>query len=38
VENVLPNFTIKFDNNGHDSGNGSDTTDMELFISNFIPL
>lgn len=40
VENVIDNFTIKFDNNGcnGDSGSGSDTTDVESFISNFIPL
>jgi len=40
VENVIDNFTINFDNNGRDgdSGSGSDTTDVESFISNFIPL
>ena len=40
VENVIYHFTINFDNNGSDgdSGSGSDTTDVESFISNFIPL
>jgi len=40
VENVVANFTINFDNNGSnaDSLSGSDTTDVESFISNFIPL
>jgi len=40
VENAIDNFTIDFNNNGSDgdSGSGSDTTDMEPFISNFIPL
>lgn len=40
VENVTDNFTINFDNNGRDgdSESGSDTTDVESFIPNFIPL
>jgi len=40
VESVIDNFTNNFDNNGRDgdSGSGSDTTDVESFISNFIPL
>jgi len=40
VENVPGNFTIDFNNNGSDgdSGSGSDTTDVESFISNFIPF
>lgn len=40
MEHVIDNFTINFDNNGSDGDNesGSATTDVESFISNFIPL